>query len=432
MPSEQTLYSHFEKVCLTLCDRRKNRVLEAIAWPREAEERFFATGEDQLPKIDYRIDLDAIDARIAELRELEKQLQGNSSVFSWLREIVEAHREAVLLIRSSGTREFYTRSKKLYGSARSAFFGGSTRNIDLADHLFERLRIHGWDEACDPEFKPISASEFRSGLINRIANRNPRMDIRIELDEGITAKVVAGMSRVRIRPDATFSPWEIEGLWHHEVETHALSAQNGASQKLTRFLQSGGPRATRTQEGLAIFSELYNRVLSIGRVERLARRVRLVDMAEQGASFLDLYRHLIAGGTEKREAYFDAQRVCRGGLCEGGAPFTKDVCYLSGLLEVYAFLSAVIRGGFRDEVELVVCGRVALDDIAVLAELRAMGILQRPKFLPGWLSEWQTLLPYFAFTSFMDGIDLAPVEKHFQALIQVADAAAPPSSNDSH
>ncbi len=426
MPGDQVLQTYFEKVCETLCSRRKNRVLEAIAWPRGVEERFFASGEEQLPNIDYRIDYAALDDRIADLSTLEKQIKGNSSVLSWLREIVEAHLEGALLIRSLGTREFYTRSKKLYGSARSPFFDGPTRNIDLAEHLFGRLRIHGWDEASDPESKPISASDFRDRIMHRIAARNPRMDIRIEFDESLAAKVVAGMSRIRIRPDATFTPLEIKALWHHEVETHALSAQNGAAQKTMSFLQSGGPRSTRTQEGLAIFSELYNRVLSIERLERLVQRVRLVDMAEQGASFIDLYRHLRETGREKRDAYFDAQRVCRGGLCEGGAPFTKDVCYLAGLLEVYAFLAAVIRGGFRDEVELVVCGRIALGDIAVLAELRAAGILQRPKYLPRWLSEWQTLLPYFAFTSFMDGIDLAPVEKHFQALIEVASSAAPP------
>ena len=148
-------------------------------------------------------------------------------------------------------------------------------------------------------------------------------------------------------------------------------------------------------------------------------------MAEQGASFLDLYRFLVDRGAEPRDAYFDAQRVCRGGLVTGSAPFTKDACYLAGLLEVNAFLSAVIRGGFRDEVELLVSGRVCLDDIAALAELRAAGILSRPKYLPRWLSSWETLLPFFAFSSFMDVVDLRPVEEHYRALIKVAEAARP-------
>jgi hypothetical protein len=133
-------------------------------------------------------------------------------------------------------------------------------------------------------------------------------------------------------------------------------------------------------------------------------------------------------GTAKRDAYFDAQRICRGGLVQGGAPYTKDAAYLAGMLEVYAFLAAVTRGGFRDELELLVCGRIHLDDLPALAQLRVMGLLERPTYLPEWLQHWRTLLPYFAFTSFVAGIDMAPVEAHYRELIRVAESVKPPES----
>ncbi|MCC6558090.1 MAG: DUF1704 domain-containing protein [Polyangiaceae bacterium] len=401
------------------------KLLEGIAWPRAVEERFFAGGEDRIPDVTYDLDRDALRARADELRALDRSIDGDAPALDWLRALVRSRAEGVELLIAAGTRDFHARSVDLYGSARTRFFGGPATNLDLAEHLSDRMRVRGWDEARDPAAAPLDAAALRDLLAARAAARRPRMEIGVELDDRINAKVVAGMTRVRVRPDATFAPWEAEGLWHHEIETHALTACNGAAQPRAPFLRSGGPRATRTQEGLALFSELYTRSLSIQRLTRLAERVRLVDMAEQGASFLDLYRYLLERGAERRDAYLDAQRICRGGLPEGGAPFTKDATYLAGLLEVYAFLSAVIRGGFRDEVELVVCGRVALDDVAVLADLRAAGVLKRPRYLPAWLLEWQTLLPYFAFTSFMDGIDLAPVERHFRDLILVAEAARP-------
>jgi uncharacterized protein (TIGR02421 family) len=407
--------------------KRRAKLLEEIAWPREVEEAFFAAGCERLPEVVYAIDRPGIEAHVAALDAAERKLDGDDSVTEWLRSTLRSLIDGNRLMLAAGSREFYLRSRELYGSARSPFYGGPVRNINLAEHLLDRLRIHGWDEARDPEIEPISAEELRAMLEARVARREPALDIEVVLDERATAKVVAGMSRVRIRPDASFTTWEAEGLWHHEIETHALTAQNGAAQTEASFLRSGGPRTTRTQEGLAVFSELYNKTLSVKRLERLAVRVKLVDMAEQGASFLDLHRYLVAAGASPRDAYFDAQRVCRGGLCEGGAPFTKDACYLAGLLEVYAFLAAVTRGGFRDEIELLVCGRIALDDIAVLAELRAAGLLRRPRYLPAWLSDWQTLLPYFAFTSFMDSVDLAPVEGHYRALIKLAEAAAPRS-----
>ncbi len=105
-------------------------------------------------------------------------------------------------------------------------------------------------------------------------------------------------------------------------------------------------------------------------------------MAEDGASILDTYRWLRDRGADERDAYLDVTRIYRGGLVEGGAPFTKDVCYLAGLLHVSAFLSTFVRAGFRDEVEMLVAGRIALDDIVALAELRAMGLLSRPEHRP--------------------------------------------------
>jgi uncharacterized protein (TIGR02421 family) len=430
MSSEQPLQDLLSRVDQALNAQKGGKLLAEIAWPRRIEEDFFRHGEDQLPKINYSVDRTGVEARIADLAVVEKSLQGDEPIVTWLRATVKSHIDGNRLMLALGTRGFYHISRDIYGGARSSFYGYPLRNVDLADHLFSRLKTHGWDAAKDPEMEPISAKELQEQLSARIACRKPHMTVDVILDDNITAKVVAGMSRVRIRPDATFALWEAEGLFHHEVETHALTAHNGAKQKAATFLRSGGPRTTRTQEGLAMFSELYNRALSIDRIERLALRVKLVDMAEQGATFLDLYRFLLNRGSSKRDAYFDAQRICRGGLVEGGAPYTKDACYLAGLLEVYTFLAAMTRGGFRDELELLVCGRIHLDDITALAQLRVMGLLERPTFLPGWLEHWRTLLPYFAFTSFLTGIDMAPVEAHYRELIRVAESVRPPSSRE--
>lgn len=413
------------RVSASLSEHKGISLLEEIAWPKEVEERFFAAGEGSLPDVPLPVERSDLKRRCKGLRELSASLEGDSPILAWLRACVDTQIDAVELLLAMGTRAFYQRSLQIYGGARSPFFGGRLCNEDLADHLLDRLRVHGWDEASDPEGQRIDARGMADLLAVRVAARSPHMDIDIRIDDRITAKVIAGTTRVRVRSDATFLPWEAEGLWHHEVETHALTAQNGAAQLNAPFLRSGGPRTTRAQEGLAIFSELYTRSLSVQRLDRLAVRVKLVAMAESGASFLDLYRYLRDRGAGRHDAFLDAQRICRGGLVAGGAPFTKDAVYLGGLLEVYAFLSAVTRGGFRDEIELLVCGRIALDDIAVLAQLRSAGLLTRPRYLPAWLLDWQTLLPYFAFTSFMDGVDLGPVQQHFHALIRSAEAAKP-------
>jgi uncharacterized protein (TIGR02421 family) len=271
----------------------------------------------------------------------------------------------------------------------------------------------------------MDAHTFAEELTRRIGKHRPEIDLKVVVDEKCASKAIAGMKKVRIRADATFLAWEADGLFCHEVETHAFTAHNGAAQPLAPFLKSGGPRTTPTQEGLAVFAELYERALAIPRLERLAVRVKLVEMAEDGASFIDLYRHLVGRGAKPHDAFLDASRICRGGLASGGAAFTKDASYLAGLLHVYAFLAAFVRGGFRDETELLVAGRIALEDVGALAQLRAMGLVERPKHRPRWLRRWNTLVPYFAFASFWEGIDLRKVTKRYQDLIDLSENAVP-------
>lgn len=404
--------------------RSKGNLLDGIAWSREVEEDFFAAKCTKLPAPTYEIDRDALNDESARLASLARNIEGDEPIPRFLRSAVMTAVDRNRLLLAIGTREFGGISREIYGGARTKFWSGPT-NLDLANHLLERLEVIGWDEAKDRAPKKVTAEELATDIAERVAKHRPKIDVDVVLDDRCTSKAIAGMTRVRVRPDAMFEPWEAEGLYFHEVETHAFTAQNGAAQDHAPFLKAGGPRTTPTQEGLAVFAELHHHALATSRLERLAVRVKMVEMAEDGGSFLDLHRHLVGRGASERDAYLDAVRICRGGLVEGGAPFTKDACYLAGLLQVYAFLSVFVRAGLRDEMEMLVAGRIALDDIAALVELRAHGLLSRPRHRPTWLARWSTLLPYFAFTSFMQSVGLSEVERHYEAVIDLAQAARP-------
>jgi uncharacterized protein (TIGR02421 family) len=407
--------------------KSKGNLLEEIAWTRDIEEEFFAAKCKKLPQQpEYRLDRHALEDESARLQALAASIAGadDEPIARFLRNAVLTAVDRNRLLLALGTKSFGEISREIYGGARTQFWNGPS-NIDLANHLLERLEVFGWDEAKDRAPKKMPAEELAAEISERIAEHRPKIDVEVVLDERCTSKAIAGMTRVRVRPDAMFEPWEAEGLYVHEVETHAFTAHNGAEQELAPFLKAGGPRTTPTQEGLAVFAELHHHALSTARLDRLAVRVKMVAMAEDGASFLDLHRFLVERGATPRDAYLDAVRICRGGLVEGGAPFTKDACYVAGLLQVYAFLAAFVRAGFRDEVEMLVCGRISLEDIVALVELRAHGLLSRPKHRPTWLANWETLLPYFAFASFMESVDLSEVERHYEGLIDLASAARP-------
>ncbi len=405
--------------------KTKGNLLEDIAWSRDVEEAFFASGCTKEPEPAYTVDRDALDDQSKRLEQVARGIDGDEPIPTYLRATVLSAVDRNRLLLATGTKEFGAISREIYGGARTSSWTGGPKNLDLAEHLLARLSVQGWDEAKDPKPNLQSAEELAAELTERIAARRPALEVDVVLDPRCTSKAIAGMTRVRVRSDATFEPWEAEGLFVHEVETHAFTAQNGAAQPLASFLRSGGPRTTPTQEGLAVFAELHHHALATPRLERLAVRVKMVEMSEDGASFLDLFRWLSGRGVAPRDAYLDVARICRGGLVTGGAPFTKDACYLAGLLHVYAFLSVFVRAGFRDEVEMLVCGRIALDDVVALAELRNLGLLHRPPHRPTWLDRWSTLLPYFAFASFINEVNLAPVEKHFRELIAVAAAQRP-------
>ena len=399
------------------------RLLDTLTWPQAVERAFFAGGADALPEVTYDIDRVRCEANLVALADLDRELAGDHPLLTWLRALVRSHGDTNRMLLAIGTPAFYELSLELYGGARTTALDVDTTNLDFAEHLAGRLGTSVPDS--DASGEGALDDEACIAEMSRMASRRRRpIVVDFALDPEMTAKVSAGSTRIRVRTGATFDPVEARGLFHHEIETHALTAQNGAAQTRLPFLRSGGPRATRTQEGLAVFSELYERALTTDRMRRLVERVRLVAMAEDHASFLDVYRHLVSGGASPRDAFLDAQRIFRGGILEGGAPFTKDASYLSGLMDVYNFLRVAMRAGARVVAEVLVSGRLALDDLDALMWLRGEGVLEPPRLVPGWLSRHDRLVAYFAFTSFLNEVDLAPIEERHRALLERVSAHA--------
>ena len=391
------------------------RLLDLIAWPREIEDNFFKADAQSLPEPTYELDKTKHNEHIENLTNLSKnELTGDHPLLKWLRSICHSYVSAHRMLLAVGTKQFYKLSREVYGAAQTTALDADTTNLDFAEHVAKRL---GDSPPNAPDDSRLDTDEFVIDIKKRLSRRKPALAVDVVLDEKVTAKVICGATRLRVRPGASFDRVEAKGLFHHEIETHALTAQNGAAQPHLPFLKGGGPRTTRTQEGLAVFSELYEHALTSDRLRRLVERVRLVGMAEDGASFLDLYRHLLDRGLPPQSAFLDAQRICRGGLVDGGAPFTKDACYLSGLMDVYNFLRVALRSGAGHVPRMLVCGRIALEDIEPLEWLRTQGLLAEPIHLPRWVERWDELLAYFAFTSFLNEVDLEPVERRHRSLL---------------
>ena len=391
---------------------KETHVLDALQWPRSVEEKFFAAQCKELPEPVYDVDRERATKNAIACDELAMTLDVQEPVQRWLTQVARSYGEANRMLLAIGTKRFHQLSRDVYGGPSSPF-DHDTTNLDLAKHL--ETRLLGERHKKGPSEHCLNAEEFATRMEHKA--HDVGLEVDVVLDDDLSAKVLAGTKRVRVRSSATFEPIEIEGLFVHEVETHALTAQNGAAQPHLPFLRSGGPRTTRTQEGLAVFAEFWAHALDVERMRRIVARVQLVAQAEEGATFLDLFRALRESGSSERDAYLDAQRICRGGLVEGGAPFTKDAAYLAGFTEVFNFLQVAVRGGAREAFELLAVGRIALDDLAVLHELRELDVVKPPKHLPRWITRWKGLLPFFAFASFLQEIDLREVERKHESIL---------------
>ena len=67
-------------------------------------------------------------------------------------------------------------------------------------------------------------------------------------------------------------------------------------------------------------------------------------MAARGADYVEVYRYLAERFAPRRAAQM-CERVFRGGVLAGGAPFTKDVAYQRGYCRTFNFLRTALDEG---------------------------------------------------------------------------------------
>jgi uncharacterized protein (TIGR02421 family) len=378
-------------------------LLEKLQWSKATQSEFFRHRGERMPEPEYLFDKTEAASAAADLQAFRKSL-GTSAEDQLLDRTAASYASGFAMLAEAETKAFYALGLAQYGGGGSAALDGDTTNLDLAKFILERL---GGDSAVpqQSETSALSATELRDALHARVQADYPELSVDFLFASSLSAKILAGLTRVRIREDAEFTEVDARSLYVHEIGTHLVTAQNGLGQTHLPFMASGGPRTTSTQEGLAVFAELYDKSLTTARLRRIARRVVLVSMAEAGADFMQVYRWLVEQGELPKDAYADASRIFRGGVLTGGAPFTKDACYLSGLVRVYNALRGAVRAADSAPVLDLLSGRVCLEDAPLLAELRCEGKLLAPRFLPSWAREWDTLAAYFAFTSFLNEID---------------------------
>jgi hypothetical protein len=128
-------------------------------------------------------------------------------------------------------------------------------------------------------------------------------------------------------------------------------------------------------------------------------------MAEEGATFLDVFGFIREQGFDDSTAFDQTYRVFRGSTPTGG-PFTKDLSYAKGFVLLYQFVELCVRKGKIKHLPLLFAGKTTLEDIPVLAHLLDEGLLTPPPFLPPQFADMNGLAAWMCFSNFLNHLDI--------------------------
>ncbi len=399
------------------------RVLSRLEWPLSVQEGFLASwrrGRPRLPRVP--VVPASYAAEIEALEDLAGRCDRGHAIGRFLERTARSYVQAARMMESVGLPAFTAHSIALYGSPGETYRTQKITGLDAAAFFLGTTDDLLGNRAVPAAVPDIPAKRFGARLKEALDAFFTEDEVAVELDRRLPSKAIAGSRRVRLRAGALFSELDLAQLFQHEALVHSATLLNGKKQPNLRSLGVGAPRTTRTQEGIAVFAELVTLAIDIVRLRRLALRVRAVQMALDGADFVQVFRFFLEAGQSEEESYASAQRIFRGGDGRGKVAFTKDCVYLKGLLEVHTFLRAAIRDNRPELVRTLFAGRLTLGDAVELAPFFESGYLVPPTYVPPFAQDIRRLAALLAYSAFVQRIDLGAVTlDHFVSYEERAD-----------
>jgi uncharacterized protein (TIGR02421 family) len=387
------------------------RILPTVSWSASVEERLiaeFGAGRLSIPDIHYHAPQLA-DTR-AELEAIEAEASEDHPIADYLRRTAESWRIAAQMLESAGTDGVTQASVALYGRPGDAIPGSNRSNLDAARYFVDLADELGADLETEDASGTIPAEALRLDMAAQLDAFFAPGVISVEVDPELTAKAAAGATRIRLRGGVRFTEYDRHQLLAHEAFVHSLTALNGREQPVLASLARTSPRVTATQEGLAVFAELMSGAIDISRLKRISLRILAIDMALNGADFVEVFRYFRACGQSVADSFHSAQRVFRGVPLGGGSAFAKDNVYLTGLLAVHTFFRWALRQRRLDLLRNLFAGKLALHDVMSLEAHFGNGDIAAPRYLPPWMQHVHGLAGKLAFSLFVNHIHMAGVE----------------------
>jgi uncharacterized protein (TIGR02421 family) len=386
---------------------RPIRVLAALRWPAEVRDEFLAADgranpEVVYPSFDPAPTLEAVYAA-------RRTIYPGSVVDDWFQETAEAIEIGARMLAAAGTPAFFAYSQELYSSPTEPLRYDPATPLDLARGVHEAIDALARVDLGATPAPSLSAEDVAADLTAAITERFGDDAPEVRIVDDLSANALATSKVIKVRRGARFTDRDAAQLLQHEAFIHVATSLNGKAQADLPILGLGHPGTTRTQEGLAVFSEFVSGTLELDRFRRLADRVLGIQMAIDGADFVEVYRWFEERAATREQAFESTRRIFRGGVLSGGAPFTKDVVYLSGFLQVSTFVRAAFAAGRADCLRMLFAGKLDLYAIPALCELRRVGLCRPARHVPPWAADPRWVLAWLTYSTFAAGIDLSSV-----------------------
>ncbi|MEE9229697.1 MAG: flavohemoglobin expression-modulating QEGLA motif protein [Acidobacteriota bacterium] len=396
------------------------RILSALHWPNSVQEVFFRHRARRLPHHDYPPLRFAPRGKLREFQDIRSKLDGHDPLQRILIDTCNSYLCCVRMLQHIGTADFYKYSRDLYGSSNDLFVDGRTTNLELAQH-FDRMLAGFTGSDIGEHISSRYSAEQAAQLLERRLRRYFRDSrVKVQVSNKLTANAAAGSTTIKIKRGRMFSGRAIEQLEHHEGHVHVGTTMNGRHQPVLKFLGKGAPRTTKYQEGLAVFSEFMSQTMDLQRLRSLTDRIIAIEMAEQGADFIDLYHYFLDRGHGPEQAFDNARRVTRGGLVQGHAPFTKDICYLDGVIRVWNFIRVAIKMHRPEFVRFLFVGKLTLEDVPILVHKSQEDLVNPPQHVPPWIKDMHFMAASMSLSTFLNRIQLDAVERYYDRVFREA------------
>jgi uncharacterized protein (TIGR02421 family) len=400
------------------------RILDSIRWDPQIELRLKKSKFKEMPIINteyYQKNELGFEPnkKKEEFQSLEHdiklKLDTEDPMTHLMLEVCSQYQDVIELIKVRGTKHFSTISKQLYGSSKDNFYSRTLETIakQLQKELSNIKEVSTAQDICD-----ISAQQACSILEERLTAYFKGPLTHVKISEDITSDAAAGGDIIKLKEGNLFSMKEIEQLEVHEGWVHIGTTQNGSLQKIATWLTKTPPRAIATQEGLAFFMEILTSKATLKRVFLIIHRIIGISKAEDGANLLEIIEFYRTEGYSEDQAIQNARRIFRGGTLEGGFPFTKDIAYLKGLIEVWNFISASILENQQHLIPFLFVGKAKVDDIPLLYKRHTEGIVDAPHYIPTHIHHFIEFIPWLRLLPIINFIQAPEATQHYQQIIQ--------------